>query len=69
VFLLRQFFLTIPIELEEAAKIDGAAPWQIFLRVILPLGAPGLSVLAILSGLRARDAPAAPGHSVPNRPR
>lgn len=49
VFLLRQFFLTIPVELEEAAKIDGASPWQIFLRIILPLGAPGLSVLAILS--------------------
>jgi multiple sugar transport system permease protein len=49
VFLLRQFFLTIPIELEEAAKIDGATPLQTFVRVILPLGAPGLSVLAILS--------------------
>jgi multiple sugar transport system permease protein len=49
VFLLRQFFLTIPTELEEAATIDGASPWQSFLRIILPLGAPGISVLAILS--------------------
>ena len=49
VFLLRQFFMTIPTELEEAAKIDGASPFQSFLRVILPLGAPGISVLAILS--------------------
>jgi multiple sugar transport system permease protein len=48
-FLIRQFFLTIPRELEEAARIDGANPWDIFLRIILPLGAPGISVLAILN--------------------
>lgn len=49
IFLLRQFFLTLPSELEDAAKIDGANPLQIFLRVIIPLGVPALSVLAIFT--------------------
>lgn len=49
IFLLRQFFLTIPNELEDAAKIDGANPFQIYSRIILPLGAPALSVLAIFT--------------------
>lgn len=49
VFLLRQYFLTIPNELEDAARIDGANQWQIFLRVMLPLVAPALAVLAILT--------------------
>jgi multiple sugar transport system permease protein len=49
IFLLRQFFLTIPNELEDAAKIDGANPFQIFTRIILPLGMPALSVLAIFT--------------------
>jgi len=49
VFLLRQFFLTIPNELEDAAKMDGAGPFQIFRYIFLPLGAPGIAVLAILS--------------------
>jgi multiple sugar transport system permease protein len=49
VFLLRQFFLTIPRELEEAATIDGAGPWQVFWRIIVPLGRPGIVVLAILA--------------------
>lgn len=49
IFLLRQFFLTIPTELEDAAKIDGANPLQIYSRIILPLGAPALSVLAIFT--------------------
>lgn len=48
VFLLRQFFLSIPRELEEAAKIDGAGYFTTFLRVILPLGAPALAAVAIL---------------------
>lgn len=49
VFLLRQFFLTIPTDLEDAARIDGASSWQIYTRIILPLSAPALSVLAILT--------------------
>ena len=48
-FLLRQFFMTIPKELEEAAKIDGATPGQAFRLVILPLAAPGLFTTAILA--------------------
>ncbi len=49
VFLLRQYFLTIPSELEDAARIDGANQWQIFSKVMLPLVAPALAVLAILT--------------------
>jgi alpha-1,4-digalacturonate transport system permease protein len=49
VFLLRQYMLTIPDELLEAARMDGASEWKIFWRIILPLATPALSVLAILS--------------------
>ena len=49
VFLLRQFFLTIPAELEDAARIDGAGPWQIFARILLPLSQPVLGALAIFA--------------------
>ena len=49
VFLLRQYMLTIPDELLEAARMDGASEWRIFWRIILPLSLPALSVLAILS--------------------
>jgi ABC-type glycerol-3-phosphate transport system permease component len=48
-FLLRQFMLTIPPALDEAAAIDGARPWTVFVDVILPLARPGLITLAILS--------------------
>jgi multiple sugar transport system permease protein len=48
VFLLRQYFLTIPRELEEAAKIDGAGFFTTFARIILPLGAPAIAAVAIL---------------------
>jgi multiple sugar transport system permease protein len=51
VFFLRQFFVSLPRELEEAAILDGANPFQIFLRVILPLSKPALATLALLSFL------------------
>ena len=49
VFLLRQYMLTIPDELIESARIDGATEWRIFLQIILPLTRPALAVLAIFS--------------------
>jgi len=49
VFLLRQFFLGIPFELEEAARIDGASRWGCFWRIILPLSGPALASLAIFA--------------------
>ena len=49
VFLLRQFFLTMPGELEDAARIDGANAWQAFTRVVLPLSQPVLAALAIFA--------------------
>ena len=51
VFFLRQFFVSLPHELEEAALLDGANRFQIFLRVILPLSRPALATLALLSFL------------------
>ncbi len=48
-FLLRQYFLGVPNEFEEAATIDGANPLQVFWQVYLPLVAPGLAVLAVLT--------------------
>jgi multiple sugar transport system permease protein len=51
VFFLRQFFLSLPHELEEAALIDGASRLQIFLRIILPLSKAPLATLAVLSFL------------------
>jgi multiple sugar transport system permease protein len=51
VFFLRQFFVSLPRELEEAALLDGANRFQIFLRVILPLSKPALATLALLSFL------------------
>lgn len=49
VFLLRQFFMTINIEMDEAARIDGAGWWTIYSRIIMPLSVPALGVIAIQS--------------------
>ncbi|NTU74552.1 MAG: carbohydrate ABC transporter permease [Anaerolineaceae bacterium] len=49
VFMLRQYMLTIPDELVDAARIDGASEWRIYSQVILPLAKPALAVLTIFS--------------------
>ncbi len=49
VFLLRQYMLTIPDELLEAARMDHASEWRIYWKIILPLAAPAMAVLAIFS--------------------
>ena len=49
IFLLRQFFMTIPRDLDEAAKIDGASSVRIFWNIILPLAKPALATVAIFS--------------------
>jgi alpha-1,4-digalacturonate transport system permease protein len=49
VFLLRQYMLTIPDELIDAARMDRASEWRVYWRIVLPLSAPALAVLAIFS--------------------
>jgi multiple sugar transport system permease protein len=53
IFLIRQFFRTIPEELSEAARIDGCSEWQIFWQIILPLSRPVLAVVALFHFLHA----------------
>lgn len=48
VFMMRQFFLSVPYEISEAAFIDGAGHFRIFLRIILPMAKPSLATLAII---------------------
>lgn len=50
-FLLRQYFLTLPQELDEAAELDGCNPWRTFWHVTLPLAGPALVTLAVLAVL------------------
>lgn len=49
VFLFRQFMLTIPTEVLEAARVDGAGEWRIFLRIVLPMSGPILAVQVVLT--------------------
>jgi len=53
VFLLRQFFKTIPSEMSDAARVDGANEWQIFTRIIIPLSIPVISTIAVFTFLWA----------------
>lgn len=49
IFLVRQFFLTVPSELADAGRVDGANPWRIFRHIYLPLARPVLATLAIFT--------------------
>lgn len=53
IFLLRQYFRTVPRELEDAARLDGAGPWRIFWSVSLPLARPALATLALFAFIDA----------------
>ncbi len=53
VFYMRQFFQSLPKELEEAARIDGASTWTIFTRVMLPLSSGALATLGVLEFMRS----------------
>ena len=47
IFVLRQYFLTLPTELDEAAVIDGATKWDIFLRIVIPLSKPAIATVGV----------------------
>ncbi len=49
IFLMRQFFLSLPVELEDAARLDGCSRLAVFWRIVLPLAKPALSTLAIFT--------------------
>ncbi len=51
IFLMRQFFMTIPRDLDEAARMDGASYWRVFWQIIIPLSLPALATAAILNFL------------------
>ena len=49
IFLMRQFFMQVPVSLEEAGRVDGASIWRVYWSIVLPVVRPGLITLAILS--------------------
>lgn len=49
IFLMRQFFLMLPRDVEDAARLDGAGEWDLFWRVMLPLAKPAVATLAVLA--------------------
>jgi len=56
IFLMRQFMLSLPRELEEAARVDGANEWQVFWRIVMPLSRPAVATVAIFSFVGAWNA-------------
>lgn len=56
IFLMRQFIRTLPTELEEAARVDGANEWHVFWRIIMPLSRPAVATVAIFSFVGAWNA-------------
>ena len=69
IFLLRQFFMTIPEELSDAARVDGANEWQIMTRVIVPLAKPAIAAVALFNFLYAWNDFFAPLLFVGNNPK
>ena len=53
IWFLISFFQDLPEEVEESAKVDGASEWQLFVRIVLPLVAPGIAAVAMLSFMYA----------------
>lgn len=56
IFLMRQFISSLPSELEDAARVDGASEWQVFWRVVMPLSLPAVATVAIFSFVGAWNA-------------
>ncbi len=55
IFLMRQYFLSFPREIEDAGLIDGCSPWGVFFRLVLPVSKPGIATVAIFSMLQSWD--------------